>query len=317
MDREEIIQKFEKLNVWKNGDQRAVHKPLLVLYAIGQLLRGQSRLISFSDVEEELKNLLKEFGPWRPSHRPQYPFWRLRKEKEKIWEIPDEHRIREGQRSDGKSTGDPKIDDLRQYGVGGLLEPIAYQFQENPDLAFEVAQNLLNAHFPISYHKDILEKVGITHPLQILHLEPRIWNFRENILKIYDYRCAVCGFDVRLRHQPVALEASHIKWHKAGGPDAERNGMALCSMHHRLFDRGVFTLSSNLEVLVSEYANGTTGFDEWLMNFHGKEINFPQRQEYYPNDEYLRWHLKEVFKGPYREKTCHRHQFVLISINLL
>ena len=84
MDNEKIRQKFQKLNVWKSGDQRAAHKPLLVLYAIGKLLRGESRLISFADIEEDLRNLLREFGPWHPNHRPQYPFWRLRKEKEKI-----------------------------------------------------------------------------------------------------------------------------------------------------------------------------------------------------------------------------------------
>ena len=303
MDKEQILQKFQKLNVWKSGDQRAAHKPLLALYAIGKLLRGESRLISFADIEEDIRNLLREFGPWRPNHRPQYPFWRLRKEKEKIWEIPDEHRIREGKRKNGKSTGDAKIEDLRRYGVGGFLEPIAYQFQENPEFAFEVVQNLLDGHFPLSYHEDILQKIGIPNPLQIIHLQPRVPNFRENILKAYGYRCAVCGFDVKLRLQPVALEASHIKWHRAGGPDIEVNGLALCSLHHKLFDRGVFTLSSQLEVLVSEYASGNVGLEEWLMKFHGKEINFPQRQTYYPDENYLAWHLREVFKGPYREKT--------------
>ena len=300
MTREEIIEKFQNLNVWKKGDQRAAHKPLLVLYAIGKLLRGGNRLISYVDIEEDLRNLLKEFGPWKSNHRPQYPFWRLRKEKDKIWEIPDAHRIREYKRKNGQSTGDAHIEDLRRYGVGGFSEPIAYQLQTDPQLAFEIVQNLLDAHFPFSYHDDILQTLGIPHPLQIP--QTRLPNFRENVLRAYNYRCAVCGFDVKLRHQPVALEASHIKWHRAGGPDTEVNGLALCSLHHKLFDRGVFTLSAKLEVLVSEYANGSVGFEEWLMEFHGKEINFPQRQAYCPHEDFTGWHLKEVFKGPYREK---------------
>ena len=90
MKREEIKQRFQKLNVFKKGDKRSVHKPLLVLYAIGKLLRGESRLISYADTEKDLKNLLREFGPWKSNHlRPQYPFWRLRKEKHRVWEIPD------------------------------------------------------------------------------------------------------------------------------------------------------------------------------------------------------------------------------------
>ena len=301
MTREEIIKKFQKLNVWKRKEERAVHKPLLVLYAMGKLLRGGSRLISYVDIEEDLRNLLKEFGPWKPSHRPQYPFWRLRKEKDRIWEIPDAHRIQEYKRKDGKSTGDAFIEDLRCYGIGGFPEPIAYQLQTDLQLAFEIVQNLLDAHFPFSYHEDILQAVGIPHPLQIS--QPRLPNFRENVLKAYNYKCAICGFDVKLRHQPVALEASHIKWHRAGGPDTEVNGLALCSLHHKLFDRGVFTISAKLEVLVSEYANGSVGFEEWVMEFHGKEINFPQRQAYRPHEDFTGWHFREVFKGPYREKT--------------
>src|SRR5262249_50690551 len=31
-----ILTRFDELNVWKQGDQRAPHKPLLVLYALGR-----------------------------------------------------------------------------------------------------------------------------------------------------------------------------------------------------------------------------------------------------------------------------------------
>ena len=304
MDREQIIQQFQNLNVWKKRGKRAAHKPLLVLYAIGKLLRDESRLISFKNSEDDLKDLLKEFGPWKSNHlRPQYPFWRLRNEKDKIWEIPDENKIQEGKRKNGKSTGDAIIGDLRRHGVGGFLEPIANQIQNDSKLTFEIAQNLLDAHFPVSYHEDILQTVGIGFETQMPHLQPRDPKFRENVLKAYHYKCAVCGFDVKLRHQPVALEASHIKWNRAGGPDTEVNGLALCSLHHKLFDRGVFTLSTQLEVLVSEYANGSVGFEEWLMKFHGRKINFPQRRSYYPETESINWHLNEVFKKPYREKS--------------
>ena len=299
MTREEIIERFQNLNIWKSKDQRAVHKPLLVLYAIGKLLRGENRLISYADAEDDLQNLLKEFGPLKPNHRPQYPFWRLRNEKDRIWEIPDAHRIQEYIRKDGTSTGDARIEDLRRYGVGGFPEPIAYQLQQKPQITFEVVQNLLNAHFPFSYHDDILQTVGIVLPLPQLQL--RIPDFRENVLRAYNYSCAVCSFDVKLRNQPVALEASHIKWHQAGGPDTEVNGLALCSLHHKLFDRGVFTLSLKLKILVSEYAYGSVGFDEWLMKFHNKEINFPQRRTYHPHGDFIDWHLREVFKSPYRE----------------
>lgn len=303
MEREEIKQRFQKLNVFKKGDKRSVHKPLLVLYAIGKLFRGENRLISYAETEKDLQNLLREFGPWKSNHlRPQYPFWRLRKGKHRVWEIPDAHKIQEYKRKkDGRSTGDARIKDLRRYGVGGFLEPIAHQFHNDCKLVFEIVLDLLDFHFPFSYHEDILQMVDIPLPTQMLHLQPRDSKFRENILKAYEYKCAVCSFDVQLLHRPVGLEASHIKWHGRRGPDTESNGLALCSLHHRLFDRGIFRLSLQWEILVSNAACGSAGFKEWLMDFHGKKINLPQNRSYYPDEQFIRWHAEWMFKGKPRK----------------
>ncbi|RKL66507.1 hypothetical protein CR203_14510 [Salipaludibacillus neizhouensis] len=71
-------------------------------------------------------------------------------------------------------------------------------------------------------------------------------------------------------------------------------------MHHKLFDRGVFTINSSRKLLVSEEANGTNGFDEWLMSFHGREIRSPVHPAYAPQESFMNWHVSEVFKGPER-----------------
>jgi len=44
MDKEDIKSRTARLNVWRRGDQRAPHKPLLLLYALGRCLRGEDRL---------------------------------------------------------------------------------------------------------------------------------------------------------------------------------------------------------------------------------------------------------------------------------
>ena len=307
MKNREILRRFHDLNIWQRGDERAPHKPLLVLYAIGKLLSGDKQL-AYIDIKEDLRNLLKEFGPPRKYYRPQDPFWRLRNEKERVWDIPNEYMIGETLRSNRKPTGDAIIKDLEQYGVGGFIEPIARKFEKNQRLVYEVAMNLLDSHFPITYHEDILQAVGISYPTQIRFYpteirpdrrttRPRDPHFRKKILNAYKNKCAVCGFQVRLLDQLIALEAAHIKWHRAEGPDIESNGLALCSLHHKLFDRGAFTLSRQRQILVSDDAHGTKGFKEWLMDFHGKKISLPQRQLYYPELEFVGWHVREVFKG--------------------
>ena len=303
MDREEIIQRFEKLRVWKRAGERAPHKPLLVLYAIGKLLRGEGRLIPYSEVDTKLGNLLREFGPKRANYRPKYPFWHL--QTDKVWEIPDATQIFH------ESHGDVRKDDLLHHNVsGGFPENIARTLQKDSKLVFEIIQRLLNAHFPSTLHEDILTAVGIEYPFRTAEIESsrpvsrrkgRDPNFRSNILRAYEYKCAVCSFDVRLGNTPVALEAAHIRWHQAGGPDELANGLALCSLHHKLFDRGAFTLSNRLKILVSDDAHGSVGFEEWLLKYHGTEISFPQRRTYYPQGNFIGWHVKEVFKGEYRE----------------
>ena len=294
MDSEAIAHKFEQLKVWKNAGERAPHKPLLVLYSIGKLLRDGSRLLSYSEIDNNLGNLLGEFGPRQSNYGTQYPFWRL--QNDGVWEISDADKVRQ------TASGDALKSDLVRYDVsGGFLEDIADRLQNDSKLVFEIIQGLLDAHFPSSIHEDILQAVGIEFPLQLSKQQTRDPNFRANILKAYEYKCAICGFDVKLRHQPVALEASHIKWRQANGPDTEANGLALCSLHHKLFDRGAFTLSHQLEILVSDDAHGSVGFQEWLMRFHGREINLPQRKLFYPKANFIGWHTREVFQGDYRE----------------
>lgn len=81
----------------------------------------------------------------------------------------------------------------------------------------------------------------------------------------------------------------------------ENNGIALCSLHHKLFDRGAFTIAQDMKLQVSEIAHGTTGFNEWLLVFHDRKIRPPQRQSYFPGTDYVKWHVREVFKGYARE----------------
>ena len=303
MGRESIIQKFQDLNLWKSGEKRAPHKPLLVIYAIGKLLQGENRLIPYSEIDEKLGNLLKEFGPRQTSSGTQYPFWRL--QNDGIWEVSDADKI------GLTKSGDALKRDLDHYNVlGGFHEAIAQQLQHDPKLASDLIHNLLYAHFPASIHEDILQAAGIEDILEATGIvfSPQIYktrrrspHFRTNVLKAYKYKCAICGFDVKLNGESVGLEAAHIKWYAYDGPDETVNGLALCVLHHKLFDRGAFTLSGQLEIRVSKKADGSVGFQEWLMRFNDKKINFPQRQSFYPNANFIGWHVREVFKGNYLE----------------
>ena len=296
MDRQSIIEKFAALNIGSDKERRrARHKPLLVLYAIGRLLRNEDRLIPYPEVDARLGELLRKFG-MPGSDRTHYPYWRLRNDR--VWEVLDSAKVVEN------SKGDVSIRDLASTS-GGFTREIAEEFRKDPALARQIVRDLLNAHFRPSFHDDILSSVGIEvdSPFdspEAMQRHEHGDGFRENVLRAYAYRCAVCGFDMRLGNSPVGLDATHIRWRQADGPDTEDNGLALCTLHHKLFDRGAFRLSDKYDILVSERVHGS-GSPEWLGRFHGARLNPPQRQSYFPAKEHIEWHAEQVFQGPPRE----------------
>lgn len=229
-----------------------------------------------------------DFGPIRKSYHPEEPFVRL--SRDGIWELDKP--------VDLSSPNNRKL--IEDTVAGGFTPEVYKTLKDNMNLISELAQIILEQHFPASIHDDILSAVGLDFLFTYTKKRKRDSKFRDKILRAYGYSCAVCGFNVRLAHTLVGVEAAHIKWHQAGGPDVEENGIALCSLHHKLFDRGVFTINNDCRMIVSQDAHGTNGFDEWLMRYHGNEILKPIEASYYPKDDFIYWHVKEVFKGPER-----------------
>ncbi|MEE8059024.1 MAG: HNH endonuclease [Pseudomonadales bacterium] len=291
MGSSKILDEFSDIVVWAKGEQRAPHKPLLILYALGALSRGEEKLL-FSDVEKPLRDLLKEYGSQRKGYHPEYPFWRLKNDG--IWELDNaekcETRI---------GNTDAKITELRANAVRGYFRDDVRDSLKSNKLVFaEVVKSILEAHFPETLHEELQDACGITLEFS-RKAKKRDPAFRERVLRAYQYRCAICGFRAQMDGRHLALEAAHIKWHAAGGPDTESNGIAMCSLHHKLFDKGAFMISGN-KMLLSENVYGNSSFEEMFLIHHGVAIDEPVRQECAPSGASLKWHETEVFKGPAR-----------------
>ena len=284
----------------------APHKPLLLLLALARLQQGHAGPFAFTEVEEPLRQLLTEFGPSNARNTRHLPFWHLQSDSAgQLWEL----------HVPGTLTHHPKgtapgITAMRNPEVNGSLHPdIERALLAQPAMLVDMAQLLLNNTFPESLHNDIASAVGLDltppeHKAEYASAEydtgtrrRRDKAFRDKVLRAYEYRCCVCGFDLRLGHVPVGLEAAHIQWHNVGGPDIETNGLALCALHHKLFDRGVFTVETHsLKVLFSEHAlSGTRGLTGELQH-HGKDLLRPVQEDALPAPEYLDWNWKNVFK---------------------
>lgn len=72
-------------------------------------------------------------------------------------------------------------------------------------------------------------------------------DFRRRVLCAYEQRCAMCNIQLNLLEGAHILPVVHPE-----STDATSNGVALCVLHHRAFDRSFVTFDSSREIHVNE-----------------------------------------------------------------
>jgi putative restriction endonuclease len=297
MNADDLRSRVTALSRWRRAGEQAPHKPLLLLLALADLHNEGRRWLPYSEAEGRLRSLLTEFGPHRAQAAANYPFWRL--QTDGFWTVRDPDRFTRN------SSGDVSAGQLRAAGAeAGFSDNVYRLLKTQPGLLGDLVGRILDAHFPESLHEDIRQALGLDTLYETPALQPqasrraRDPRFRELVLRAYGYQCTVCGFQLRLGDALVGLDAAHIQWHQAGGPAIVQNGLALCALHHKLFDRGVFTVLDGLTVLVSELANGAAALEIHLTPYQGRGLKGLVNREYAPAGEYLAWHRAQVFQGP-------------------
>ena len=292
---DDLLTRVKMIRVDSRHGRRSPHKPLLLLLSIGRHLNGHERLATFDDIERDLNRLIRRFGLPDSRENAYHPFWHLRNDG--LWQIdrPDLVRM--------TTAGHAYISDLREHSImGGLAEDVLSVLDTNPDLTWRVVQSLLNDYFPPSLHEDVLRDVGLVDGVAMgeqtdttSSVGGRDRSFREVVLRAYERRCAVCELDVRIYGQSIGLEAAHIKWHSQRGPDQLSNGIALCVLHHKFFDSGLFTVLPDLTILLGGLAIGH-GVEESLNRYGGSALQvIPDHPDQRPAAEYLEWHKRAVF----------------------
>lgn len=83
--------------------------------------------------------------------------------------------------------------------------------------------------------------------------------FRRIVLRAYDERCAISGLKLINGGGRAEVAAAHIQSVQANGPDIISNGLALSGTAHWMFDRGLISLSDDLDVLIPRHANDPDG----------------------------------------------------------
>ncbi len=310
MTADEVIRAFQGIRRAQNDGRYAPHKPLLLLLALARVQHGEPRMTPLVAIEEKLQTLLAEFGPSGSDKTRHLPFWHLQSDYDgALWNVDGPSSL-----LSRRAGSTPNLGELRQDGVAAGFSPqVHLALQQNPALLQQVARRVLEAFFPATLHADIVAEVGLNLDAQLELSQAaastqaedqrrrRDPTFRDKVLRAYEYRCCVCGFDLRVGHMPAGLEAAHIHWHTAGGPDVEPNGLSLCALHHKLFDLGAFTIEpAGYRIVFSQLAisgdRGMTG----VLAHHGQRLLPPQDRTQLPSAQFLEWNLANVFKRPER-----------------
>jgi len=129
---------------------------------------------------------------------------------------------------------------------------------------------------------------------QLTNRAVRDRNFRKNVLRAYDERCAITGLRLINGGGRAEVEAAHIRPVEHDGPDIVSNGIALSGTAHWMFDRGLVGISDDLAILVSRQSNDLDAVNS-MINVSGKLLA-PERLADRPRPEFLNWHRENNFK---------------------
>ncbi|TIP23095.1 MAG: restriction endonuclease [Mesorhizobium sp.] len=118
--------------------------------------------------------------------------------------------------------------------------------------------------------------------------------FRRIVLRAYDERCAITGLKLINGGGRAEVSAAHIRPVEANGPDVINNGIALSGTAHWMFDRGLISLSDDLEILISRQVNDLDSVQAFI---NTSRRALPARRQFdRPHPRFLQWHREHCFK---------------------
>ncbi|MGH3506503.1 MAG: HNH endonuclease, partial [Nocardioidaceae bacterium] len=194
---------------------------------------------------------------------------------------------------------------LRADVSGRFAPEVEAALNRSHRLVARVARLLVDLNFPDSLANDVLAAADLDPDL-IRHSgavtrsvpaqrRPRV-GWQADVLDDWDRRCAFCGFDGHVGSVAVGLDAVHVRWFALDGPDDADNGLALCSLHHKLLDSGVLGLDEDYRITVSKAFAGASAAAIAVRELHGVRL-VPPPGATLPAPAHVEWHSREVFKG--------------------
>lgn len=195
----------------------------------------------------------------------------------------------------------------QRRGIAGMVggkkqvEPIWNEFINNKDeLLFESERILAekeNVSLENKYADSLRDVKHLKGEDKLREVKTRINQnvFRQIVVANYSGKCAISGIDIS-----DFLVASHIlPW---SNNEAERlnpeNGICLSSLYDKAYDKGYIGINDKFEILLSKelrMKNKNLYYEKYFSFLSGLKMTLPSK--YYPNKNFLQFHMDVVFKG--------------------
>lgn len=314
---------FEKLKLspshaWPESTHfRAPYKPLMLL-AVSDLIATIALTHNFIEYSGLLLETFDRY--WRiifdstKFANPIQPFFYLKSEG--FWHL----QAQPGMQQRLAATKDIKtINQLNQLVLGATLDQALFELLQQPASREQLRQSLIQQYFTpelwtalgmiaqinteiFDYSKLLIEQsqrkfreIPATDvPYQV---EVRSSAFRQIVVPSYDYCCAICGIRIITPEGRSAAEAAHIiPWSRSYNDDP-RNGVALCGLHHWVFDQGLLTITPSYNVQISPLVDDQPSANHALLAFARQSIQLPNQVHLYPDPIALKWHYEHVYRN--------------------
>ena len=152
---EKIIDLFSKVRVYSEKNRPFLHKPILLIFALGLCYNQKERMISFISIDKALKHLFLKLYPFGlNASNTHYPFGKL--ENDRLWEVEKSAELKR------TSVGHLSRVELLEKNIhGGFTEEIYQELIADKNLIMTIANQILKNYFPPEQHEALRTAVGL------------------------------------------------------------------------------------------------------------------------------------------------------------
>ncbi|MEX2596849.1 MAG: HNH endonuclease [Salibacteraceae bacterium] len=299
---------LRKLRPNKKGGVTSPHKIALLL-AITQLFEEGAIKENRIEFTPELVAMFQKMGE-RLS--PEYssrllihlPIYHL--QSSGLWSLKTEGEIARALTS---SHSPKSLMALMEYVQYGFLSSDFYAAMLNPAGRILVKETLIESYFPharfrfqdvSSEVKEYVKQIemdflnGLASDQDEMVYETRSSLFKQQVPKLYSYRCAISGFKMSTTLSTSLLDACHIQPWSVNHLDTIQNGICLSPLLHRAFDRKLISISEDYRLIVSEDFMEIGNSPHSILQFKNNPLHLPSNEAYWPDQELLAEHRKGI-----------------------